>query len=151
MSTELQVTVFRFAKEEYALPITKVKSIIKLLPITKMPNAPLFMEGIINLRGEIIPIVDLRPRFNLSIQPATDESRIIIVDINQQMAGIIVDCVDEVICAPMDDIDLPPAAARLDTTYITGICKYNLRLITLLDIDKVLTQDEVKDLKKVDG
>ncbi|WP_177503621.1 chemotaxis protein CheW [Anaerosinus sp.] len=151
MSTELQVTVFRFAKEEYALPITKVKSIIKLLPITKMPNAPLFMEGIINLRGEIIPIVDLRPRFNLSIQPATDESRIIIVDINQQMAGIIVDCVDEVIRAPMDDIDLPPAAARLDTTYITGICKYNLRLITLLDIDKVLTQDEVKDLKKVDG
>ena len=151
MSTELQVTVFRFAKEEYALPITKVKSIIKLLPITKMPNAPLFMEGIINLRGEIIPIVDLRPRFNLSIQPATDESRIIIVDINQQMAGIIVDCVDEVIRAPMDDIDLPPTAARLDTTYITGICKYNLRLITLLDIDKVLTQDEVKDLKKVDG
>lgn len=151
MSTELQVTVFRFAKEEYALPITKVKSIIKLLPITKMPNAPLFMEGIINLRGEIIPIVDLRPRFNLSIQPATDESRIIIVDINQQMAGIIVDCVDEVIRAPMDDIDLPPATARLDTTYITGICKYNLRLITLLDIDKVLTQDEVKDLKKVDG
>ena len=67
------------------------------------------------------------------------------------MAGIIVDCVDEVIRAPMDDIDLPPAAARLDTTYITGICKYNLRLITLLDIDKVLTQDEVKDLKKVDG
>ena len=103
MSTELQVTVFRFAKEEYALPITKVKSIIKLLPITKMPNAPLFMEGIINLRGEIIPIVDLRPRFNLSIQPATDESRIIIVDINQQMAGIIVDCVDEVIRAPMDE------------------------------------------------
>lgn len=151
MSTELQVTVFRFAKEEYALPITKVKSIIKLLPITKMPNAPLFVEGIINLRGEIIPIVDLRPRFNLSIQPATDESRIIIVDINQQMAGIIVDCVDEVIRVPMDDIDLPPAAARLDTTYITGICKYNLRLITLLDIDKVLTQDEVKDLKKVDG
>ncbi|WIW70942.1 chemotaxis protein CheW [Anaerosinus gibii] len=151
MSTELQVTVFRFAKEEYALPITKVKSIIKLLPITKMPNAPLFVEGIINLRGEIIPIVDLRPRFNLSIQPATDESRIIIVDINQQMVGIIVDCVDEVIRVPMDDIDLPPAAARLDTTYITGICKYNLRLITLLDIDKVLTQDEVKDLKKVDG
>lgn len=151
MSTELQVTVFRFAKEEYALPITKVKSIIKLLPITKMPNAPLFVEGIINLRGEIIPIVDLRPRFNLSIQPATDESRIIIVDINQQMVGIIVDCVDEVIRVPMDDIDLPPAAARLDTTYITGICKYNLRLITLLDIDKVLTQDEVKDLKKIDG
>lgn len=151
MSTELQVTVFRFAKEEYALPITKVKSIIKLLPITKMPNAPLFVEGIINLRGEIIPIVDLRPRFNLSIQPATDESRIIIVDINQQMVGIIVDCIDEVIRVPMDDIDLPPAAARLDTTYITGICKYNLRLITLLDIDKVLTQDEVKDLKKVDG
>lgn len=151
MSTELQVTVFRFAKEEYALPITKVKSIIKLLPITKMSNAPLFVEGIINLRGEIIPIVDLRPRFNLSIQPATDESRIIIVDINQQMVGIIVDCVDEVIRVPMDDIDLPPAAARLDTTYITGICKYNLRLITLLDIDKVLTQDEVKDLKKVDG
>lgn len=151
MNEELQIAVFHLTKEEYALPITKVKSIIKLLPITKLPNSPLFMEGIVNLRGEIIPIVDLRSRFNLPIYPNTEDSRMIIVDFNRQTIGIIVDNIAEVIRVPVSEIDIPPAAAKLNTNYITGICKYNARLIALLDIDKVLTGEEAKELKTMNG
>lgn len=147
---EVQVTVFRLASEEYALPITKVKNINVPLPITKMPHTPPFMEGIINQRGSIIPIVDLRTRFQLPVGASTDNSRIIIVDFNRQMLGIFVDSVQEVIRVPMADIDAPPAAAKLDTSYVRGICKYQGRLITLLDIDKVFTSDEIRDLNAIE-
>jgi len=95
---ELQLVVFRLAKEEYGLPITKVQEINRLVPITKLPQTPSFMEGIINLRGRIIPVIDLRKRFSLAISEHNDDTRIIIVEVSGQTVGIIVDAVTEVGC-----------------------------------------------------
>lgn len=148
---DLQIVVFRLSSEEYALPITKVKDINRIMPLTKMPKSPAFMKGVINLRGEIIPVVDLRERFGLSANEVTDDSRIMIVDFNNQLIGIIVDGVTEVITIPTAQIDIPPAASKLNIKQIPGIGKFNKRLLILLDIDEVFSAEEVKDLKGMNG
>lgn len=147
---DVQVIVFCLANEEYALPITKVKDINRVLPITKMPHAPSFMEGIINLRDKIIPIVDLRARFGLPVGEKTEESRIVIVEFNHQVLGIMVDSVEEVLTIPGEEIDSPPAAAKLDQSYIEGIGKVDQRLLILLDVDKIFTEYEIKALKQAE-
>lgn len=147
ITQDLQVVVFRLAAEEYALPITKVKDINRVLPITKIPQAPSFMEGIINLRGSINSVVDLRGRFGLKRGEKTDDTRIMIIEFRGQTIGIIVDAVEEVLTIPAGSIDLPPMAAKLDHTYIVGIGKVNERLLVLLDIDKVFNDDEIKILQ----
>lgn len=148
---DLQVVVVRMAAEEYALPITRVKDINRILPITKMPHTPSFMEGIVNLRGEIIPIVDLRSRFHLPAQPETADSRIVIVEFRRRVIGMIVDGVREVLTIPGGDIDLTPAAAKLDQECIVAVGKVDGRLLILLDIDKIFTDDEIKDINKMNG
>lgn len=148
---DLQIVVFRLSSEEYALPITKVKDINRIMPLTKMPKSPAFMKGVINLRGEIIPVVDLRERFGLTANEATDDSRIMIVDFNNQLIGIIVDGVTEVITIPTAQIDIPPSASKLNIKQIPGIGKFNKRLLILLDIDEVFSAEEVKDLKGMNG
>lgn len=148
---DLQIVVFRLSSEEYALPITKVKDINRIMPLTKMPKSPAFMKGVINLRGEIIPVVDLRERFGLTTNEATDDSRIMIVDFNNQLIGIIVDGVTEVITIPIAQIDIPPSASKLNIKQIPGIGKFNKRLLILLDIDEVFSAEEVKDLKGMNG
>lgn len=148
---DLQIVVFRLSSEEYALPITKVKDINRIMPLTKMPKSPAFMKGVINLRGEIIPVVDLRERFGLTTNEATDDSRIMIVDFNNQLIGIIVDGVTEVITIPTAQIDIPPSASKLNIKQIPGIGKFNKRLLILLDIDEVFSAEEVKDLKGMNG
>lgn len=147
IAQDLQVVVFRLAAEEYALPITKVKDINRVLPITKIPQAPAFMEGIINLRGSINSVVDLRERFGLKRGEQTDDTRIMIIEFRGQTLGIVVDAVEEVLTIPAGAIDLPPMAAKLDHTYIVGIGKVDGRLLVLLDIDKVFTDDEIKVLQ----
>lgn len=147
ITQDLQVVVFRLAAEEYALPITKVKDINRVLPITKIPQAPSFMEGIINLRGSINSVVDLRGRFGLKRGEKTDDTRIMIIEFRGQTIGIIVDAVEEVLTIPAGSIDLPPMAAKLDHTYIVGIGKVNERLLVLLDIDKVFNDDEIRILQ----
>ena len=94
---ELQLVTFRLANEEYGLPITKVQEINRLVPVTKLPQTPSFMEGIINLRGRIIPVIDLRKRFQMAITAHDDDTRIIIVEINGQIVGVTVDAVMEVV------------------------------------------------------
>lgn len=148
---DLQVVVVKMASEEYALPITRVKDINRILPITKMPQTPSFMEGIVNLRGEIIPIVDLRERFHLPVIEETPESRIVIVEFKHRVLGMIVDGVEEVITIPGSDIDLPPAAAKLDQECVNAVGKVDGRLLILLDIDKIFTDEEIKDINKMNG
>lgn len=150
-SEDLQIVVFRLSSEEYALPITKVKDINRFMPLTKMPKSPAFMKGVINLRGEIIPVVDLRERFGLTANEATDDSRIMIVDFNNQLIGIVVDGVTEVITIPTAEIDIPPAASKLNMKQVPGIGKFNNRLLILLDIDEVFSAEEVEDLKGMNG
>ncbi|MDF2564742.1 MAG: cheW 2 [Massilibacillus sp.] len=146
---DLQIVAFRLSSEEYALPITKVKDINRFMPLTKMPKSPAFMKGVINLRGEIIPVVDLRERFGLPVSEATDDSRIMVVDFNNRLLGIIVDCVTEVLSIPTTEIDIPPAAAKLNIKQVPGVGKVNNRLLILLNIDEVFSEEEVKSLKDI--
>lgn len=146
---ELQLVIFRLAKEEYGLPITKVQEINRLVPITKLPQTPTFMEGIINLRGRIIPVIDLRKRFSLSADEQSEDNRIIIVEVNGQTVGIIVDAVTEVVRLAGASVEPPPPTFILDAQYIHGVGKLEERLLILLDIDKILTSQEEIMLKQI--
>ena len=146
---EFQLVIFRLAQEEYGLPITKVQEINRLVPITKLPQTPPFMEGIINLRGQIIPVIDLRKRFTLAISEYNDDSRIIIVEINGETVGVIVDAVAEVIRIAAADVEPPPPSFILDAKYIQGVGKLEGRLLILLEIDQVLTSQETITLKQL--
>ena len=120
-----------------------------MVPITRLPNTPDFMEGIINLRGRVIPVVNLRKRFGLPAKPDEDATRIIIVDIDGQTVGVIVDAVNEVIQMPGASIEPPPPTFILDARFIDGIGKLEKSLIILLNIDQVLTSQETIELKEV--
>ncbi len=146
---ELQLVVFRLAREEYGLPITKVQEINRLVPITKLPQTPAFMEGIINLRGRIIPVIDLRKRFQLEISSYNDDSRIIIVEVDGQTVGIIVDSVTEVVRLAAVSVEPPPPTFILDARYIQGVGKLDDRLLILLEIDRILTSQETITLKQL--
>lgn len=146
---ELQLVIFRLAQEEYGLPITKVQEINRLVPITKLPQTPSFMEGIINLRGRIIPVIDLRKRFGLEVSEHDDDSRIIIVEVNGQTVGVIVDAVAEVVRIATSKVEPPPPAFILDAKYIQGVGKLEERLLILLEIDQILTSQESITLKQL--
>lgn len=148
---ELQLVIFRLAKEEYGLPITKVQEINRLVPITKLPQTPVFMEGIINLRGRIIPVVDLRKRFQLEVSDYNDDSRIIIVEVNGQTVGVIVDAVAEVVRLAAASVEPPPPSFILDAKYIQGVGKLDGRLLILLEIDQILTSQETIVLKQLNA
>ena len=151
IQNELQLVIFSLAKEEYGLPINKVHEINRLVPITKLPQAPPFMEGVINLRGRIIPVVDLRKHFGLEVTPHNDDTRIIIVEVNGQTVGMIVDAVTEVVHLPLNNIEPPPASFLLDAQYIQGVGKLDNRLLILLEMDQILTNQEtiiLKEMKK---
>jgi len=146
---ELQLVTFRLANEEYGLPITKVREINRVVPVTKLPQTPSFVEGIINLRGRIIPVIDLRKRFEMPVTAHDEDTRIIIVDISGQIVGVIVDAVTEVVRLNTENIESPPATVAVDSQYIKGVGKIDDRLIILLDIDKVLTDKEELAVKHI--
>lgn len=150
-SQELQLVIFRLAKEEYGLPITKVQEINRLVPITKLPQTPNFMEGIINLRGRIIPVMDIRKRFSLAVSEHDDDTRIIIVEVSGQTVGIIVDAVTEVIRLPVASVEPPPPSFVLESRYIYGVGKMEDRLLILLEIDNILSTNEEIILKQING
>jgi purine-binding chemotaxis protein CheW len=120
MAQEIQLVVFKLAGAEYGLPIHQVQEINRLTDITKLPQTPWFMEGVINLRGKVIPVVDLRKRFGLSVTN-TDETRIIIVDVEHHTVGVIVDDVAEVLRLSTDEIEPPPANFIMDDDYLQGL------------------------------
>ena len=141
----VQLVTFRLGNEEFALDILKVQEINRIVEITKVPKAPDFVEGVINLRGRVIPIVDIRKKFHLNIREATKETRIIVVNIMNKTIGLIVDSVSEVLRINSSTIQPPPPLiAGLDSDYIKGVGKLDERLIILLDIDKIFTTGEHK-------
>jgi purine-binding chemotaxis protein CheW len=141
---------FTLGKEEYAVDILKVKEIKLMLAITRVPKAPPFVEGVINLRGEIIPIIDLRKKLSLAISPQTEDSRIIVIELDERLVGIIVDSVSEVLELPDDKISPPPPiVAGIEAEYLRGVGRLGDRLLILLDLDKILTVQEKTDLKRV--
>jgi purine-binding chemotaxis protein CheW len=138
-----QVVVFELGSEEYAVNISSVESIIKMQSITKMPHAPSYIEGVTNLRGRVLPVVDLRRRFGMPPQESTKNNRIIIIAINKIEVGMIVDGVSQVLTIPEQSVEPPPSIAMsVDAAFVTGIAKIDQRLVILLNLDLMLSENE---------
>ena len=145
---------FFLEEEEYGIGILKVKEIIGMMPITSVPRTPEFVKGVINLRGKVIPVMDLRLKFSMGEIPYTDRTCIIVVEIDSQdstvLIGIVVDAVSEVLNITGDEIeDAPTFGSKLDTDYILGMAKMEGGVKILLDISKVLSTEEIEGLTKV--
>lgn len=142
----LQLVTFKLGSEEFALDILLVQEINRRVEITKVPKTPEFVEGVINLRGKIVPVLDLRKRFGLVGREFTAQSRIIVVNIDKRVLGLMVDSVSEVLRIPQHTVEPPPPiVAGIDATYIKGIGKFEGRLLILLDLGKVLSGTKTED------
>lgn len=142
---------FSLEEEEYGIGILKVKEIIGMMTITSVPRTPEFLKGVINLRGKVIPVIDLRLKFTMGEIPYTDRTCIIVVEIDAQdstvLIGIVVDAVSEVLNIMENEIEEAPTfGSRLDTDYILGMAKMEGGVKILLDIDRVLSAEEIEDL-----
>jgi purine-binding chemotaxis protein CheW len=140
---EDQIVVFELGSEHFGVEIASVESIIKMQPITQLPHVSSFVEGVTNLRGKVLPVIDLRKRFGLAPQEADKNSRIIVVSLNQTEVGMIVDEVSEVLTVPAGVVEPVPAiTSTVDSSFITGIAKLNQRLVILLDLHSILANEE---------
>lgn len=151
MADEVQLVVFVLKQGEticeYGVPITQVQEIIPMATPTRLPQTPDFVEGIINLRGKIIPIVDLKKRFRMGTSDITSDSRSVVVEVEGQTIGIIVDEVSEVLRIPTDSIEPPPSViGGITAEYLTGVGKLEERLLILLDMNKILDDEEKAEL-----
>ncbi|HOW53368.1 MAG TPA: chemotaxis protein CheW [Syntrophorhabdaceae bacterium] len=147
----LQLVTFKLGTEEFGVDILKVQEINKMMNITKIPNAPAFIEGVINLRGKIIPIVDLRKRLGFKEQPYDKSTRIIVVELEGLVLGFIVDSVSEVLRIPENTIEPPPSmVAGIESEYIEGVGKLDDRLLILLELKKVFSSPERKDIESIE-
>ncbi|HOV79658.1 MAG TPA: chemotaxis protein CheW [Bacillota bacterium] len=149
-SMENQLVVFQLAEQTYGIDIASVFEIIRMETITRVPRTPDFVEGVINLRGKIIPVIDLCKRFNLAISERTNSSRIIIVDVDGNTIGMIVDAVSEVLRVPVDSIEPPPPMIHgINAAYLRGIAILDEKLIILLNLDKILYEHEKSELQGI--
>jgi purine-binding chemotaxis protein CheW len=140
---ENQCVIFEVSGEFYGVDIAAVESIIKMQPITVVPHAPAFVEGVINLRGAVLPVLDLRKRFGLPGRQSDKDSRIVVVALGETEVGMIVDGVSEVLTVPEGAVEPPPSmVTTADSAFITGIAKIDGRLVILLDLEKVLSLQE---------
>lgn len=146
----IQMVSFVIDREEFGVEILRVQEIIRLVDITRVPHAPAFVEGVINLRGKIVPVIDLRKRFRLATREADQDTRIIVLELVDRVVGFMVDSVREVIRVDRRLIEPPPdLAIGIDAHYITGVAKLDDRLLIILDLDEVLTADEEQALASV--
>jgi purine-binding chemotaxis protein CheW len=140
-----QFVGFRLANEDYAIAITKIREIILMKPITRLPQVPDSIEGLINLRGTVIPIINLRKRFGMPACPFDDETRTIVVTIQDKTVGCIVDEVTQVMRITADQFQpVPISMASVARSYIAGLARLDDRLLILLDIDRLFGEDEVE-------
>lgn len=152
MVGEMKVIVFRLKDEEYGVEVNQVKSIEKLEHITRVPRTPKFVKGVINLRGVVTPIIDLRKRFDLEESEYTESTRIIIVAVGELEVGLIVDAANDVIDIPVNAVEPPPeVVGGVEAAYLRGVAKLDKRLLILLNLDKVLSTEEIKQLDAFEG
>ena len=135
---EMQLVIFDLGEETYGVDIGSVWEIIRIQEITKVPRTPEFVEGVINLRGKVIPVIDLRKRFGFMKAEATKDSRIVVVDIAGSDIGVVVDAVTEVLRLHSDSVEPPTGVTTSDSAYLLGIAKLESRLIILLDLQTAL-------------
>jgi len=150
MGEELKVIVFALAGEQYGIEVDKVRTIERMMPITRVPKTPAFVKGVINLRGVVIPVIDLRGRFGLPETEATDTSRIIIVQVNDLEVGFIVDAANDVIDIDSDRIDSPPEVVGvIYAKYLRGVARLDDdRLLIMLNLVEVLNKEEIIQLEQ---
>lgn len=141
-----KVVVFQLKDKEYAIPVERVKAIEKVLHITRVPNATNYIKGVINLRGVVTPIIDLRVRFELAQLEYTESTRIIIVSVNEMEVGLIVEAANDVIDIPLETIEpQPDVVGTEEAEFITGVAKINKRLLILIDLEKVLITNHISE------
>ena len=143
----IQLVTFSIGEEEFGVDILKVQEIIRIMEITKVPKAPQFVEGVINLRGNVIPVIDLRKRFGLETRDHDSQTRIIVIEINKMIVGFVVDSVSEVLRIPQNTVEPPPpVVSGLESEYISGVGKLEDRLLIMLDLDRLLSSEEQEEL-----
>lgn len=138
-SSLLQLVTFRIGEEEFGVDILAVQEIIRLVPITPVPRAPVDIAGVINLRGKVIPVVNMRSRFSLPARDASPQTRIVVMESEEKIVGFLVDAVSEVLRIPVTTVeDPPPVVAGIGSEYIRGVGKLAERLLILLDLDRLM-------------
>ena len=137
----LQLVTFSIGEEEFGVNILKVQEIIRTMEITKVPRAPEFVEGVINLRGKVIPVVNMRTRFSMPALEHDGNTRIVVMEFNQKIVGFLVDGVSEVLRIPASTVEpAPPVICGIGSEYIRGVGKLDDRLLILLDLDTLLSE-----------
>ncbi|MBI5472721.1 MAG: chemotaxis protein CheW [Ignavibacteriae bacterium] len=144
----LQLVSFKIGEEEFGVDILKVQEINRVMDITRVPNAPPFVDGVINLRGKVVPIINVRARFGMPTIERDKNTRVIVVELAGKTVGFLVDAVSEVLRIPRSVTEPPPnIVAGIGADYITAVGKLEERLLILLDLERVLTQSETGDIE----
>ena len=149
MDKDLQIVGFRVGRETFGLPISSVREIVRVPEITSVPNAPEYIEGVINLRGQIIPVVDLRKRFGLKVPEPNRRNRVVIVEFETRSIGLIVSSASEVLRIPPSEIEKPHNVfPEGEADYVTGVGKFQGRLVILLDLKEIFRRGPLRGLEE---
>lgn len=148
---EIQLVVFKLGDEEFGVNIHQVREIVRLVPITPIPRAPGFIEGVVNLRGSVLAVIDLAKRLELPARPRSEKTRIVVVELEENTVGMIVDEVSEVLRISTHNIVKTPqiVESKISQKYITGVGKLEERLLILIDLTATLSIEEMEHVKKI--
>ena len=147
---EKQLVIFELGAENFGIDIASVEGIVKLQEITRIPQAPSYMEGITNLRGSVLPVIDLQKRFGMDLQDRTNETRIMVANVDGVKIGMVVSAVSEVLTIDDNVIEPPPPmVSNVNSEFITGVAKIDKRLVILLNLAQVLTVEEKLQVSQV--
>jgi purine-binding chemotaxis protein CheW len=150
MAKDIQVVGFRVGKEHFGVPIELVHEIVRIMEVTSVPDAPDFIEGVINLRGKIIPVIDLRKRFGEKTITASKKNRILVAEIMGKIVGLVVDAASEVVKIPPSDIEPPPNVfGESEVNYVTGVGKIGNKLIILVDLGKIMQRGDLRRITEL--
>jgi purine-binding chemotaxis protein CheW len=143
-ATNVQLVGFRLDGDDYAIPITRIQEIILMKPVTRIPQVPAFIEGLVNLRGVVIPLINLRTRFGMAPREVDDETRTIVLNLHERVIGCIVDAVTQVMRLGSDQIQPTPATiGPIARPYISGLARLDDRLLIVLDVEKLFDPSEL--------
>lgn len=150
ISEEIQLLVFSLANEEFACRTSQVREITKMMEITRMPKAPSYIKGVINLRGKVIAVIDLAKQLELPQYERSEEALIMVVDVDENVVGMVIDSASEVLSISSENINPTPGfiESRIDTRFIEGLGRLGDRLFVLLDLNKILSSKDVKSADK---
>lgn len=148
----IKAVIFQLKDEEYGVDVQQVQSIERMIHITRVPKMPDFVKGVINLRGVVTPVIDLKERFSIETTEYTNSTRVIIVQVEDKEVGLIVDSANDVIDIPTEKVEQPPeVVGRIESDYIRGVAKLEERLLILLNLNKVLNAEELTAIANIEA